>query len=114
MSATIYSAPSSVPLPKYDIKNVKDWQQEEDDYIAQLKAVLLRRKNGKNIGEVLRFPVADGYAMYMVASMRPLELVHLPLGDCWEFDYVHLLNAEEVQKRIDSHKALEELFGKKK
>lgn len=114
MSATIYSAPKSVPLPKYDIKNVQDWRKEEDDYIDQLKTVLLRRKNGKNIGEVLRFPVADGYAMYMVASMRPLELVHLPLGDCWEFEYVHLLNAQEVQQRIDSHKALEELFSKKK
>lgn len=114
MSATIYSAPSSVPLPKYDINSVQNWQQEEDDYIAQLKAVLLRRKNGKNIGEVLRFPVADGYAMYMVASMRPLELVHLPLGDCWEFEYVHLLNAKEVEERIESHKILEELFKKKK
>ena len=52
MSATIYSAPSSVPLPKYGIDNVKNWQKEEDDYIDQLRAVLLRRKTGKNIGEV--------------------------------------------------------------
>jgi hypothetical protein len=114
MSATIYSAPSSVPLPKYGIDNVKNWQKEEDDYIDQLRAVLLRRKTGKNIGEVLRFQVADGYAMYMVASTRPLELVHLPLGDCYQFEYAHLLNAQEVQKKIDAQKALEELFGKKK
>lgn len=64
--------------------------------------------------QLKQFPVADGYAEYMVASMKPLELVHIPLGDAWQFEYAHRLTAKDVQDKIDQQKALEELFNKKK
>jgi hypothetical protein len=43
----------------------------------------------------------------MVASMRPLELVHIPLGDAWNFQYTHNLTSKDVQQKIDSQKSLQ-------
>lgn len=115
MSAKIYSSPSEVKLPSYDFKDVANWRKDEENYINELKQFLINNGfNGKNSGEVIKFPVADGYALYMVASMKPLQLIHLPLGDAWDFQYVHLLTAKEVQLKIDQDKKLAELFGRTK
>jgi len=107
--AAIYSAPKSLTLP--DLSDWKGYEAASKKYIQDLKEMVLRRKKGKNIGEIIRFPVADGYAEYMVASMEPVELIHIPLWDAWEFNYVHLLTAKEVQQQIDQQKAMAKLFG---
>jgi hypothetical protein len=65
------------------------------------------------MGEIIKFPVADGYAMYMVASMKPLMLIHLALGDAWSYGDVDLMTAKRVQDKIDQQKALDKLFAKK-
>ncbi len=113
MSAKIYSPPSALKQPELSFSNVNKYREECDTYIQNLKKMLSRRNKGKNVGEIIQFPVADGYAQYMVASMRPLELVHIPLWDAWEFEYVHLLNAKEVQNKIDQQNAINKLFSKK-
>lgn len=113
MSATIFSPPSQVPVPSFNFRDVIQAQKDEDKFISDLKALLLIRKTGKNIGEVINFQVADGHARYMIASMKPLELVHLPLGDAWEFQYAHLLTATAVQEQLDRQTALKKLFSKK-
>lgn len=110
--AKVYSAPESIKVPSLDFKNVQGYSEACEKYEADLKAMLQMRNKGKNVGEIIRFPVADGYAEYMVASMKPMELVHLPLGDAWHFQYAHLLTAKEVQEKIDQQKALEKLFKK--
>jgi hypothetical protein len=114
MSAEIFNPPSEIKVPKLSFSDVEGYRKACDKFIEDLRAFLKKRKDGKNVGEVIKFPVADGYAMYMVASMKPLELVHIPLWDAWDFQYAHLLNAKEVQKKIDQEKALEELFNKNK
>lgn len=113
--ATIYSAPKEIKKPDYDFLNGShsDWQAEEKRYSDELKAFCLARKKGKNVGEILNFPVADGYAQYMIASVKPVELIHMETMDCYEFDYVHLLTADEIQKKLDQQESLKKLFGKK-
>ena len=113
MSAKIYSIEEEVPTPKMDFANfnLKEHREAEAKYIADVKAYLLERTSGKNIGEVISFPVADSSAQYMVASMRPLALVHLPLGDAWDFQYAHLLTAKEVDLKIKQKKAMDKLFS---
>jgi len=110
--AKVYLAPKSIKVPELDFRNINGYEKACDNYKAELKAMLQERNNEKNVGEIIRFPVADGYAEYMVASMKPVELVHLPLGDAWDFQYAHLLTAKEVQEKIDQQKALERLFKK--
>jgi hypothetical protein len=112
--ATIYDLPESIKVPELDFRDMESYRKAEEKFYEDLKAFCKKRKDGKNVGEIIKFPVADGYAMYMVASMKPLELIHIPIMDAWEFEYAHLLTAKEVQQKIDQKKALEELFAKNK
>lgn len=114
-TATIYAPPDSLKLPKLDFKQMNRYQSECDKYINDLKGILIKRKKGdKQVGEVIKFQVADGYALYMIASMKPLELVHIPIGDAYEFGYVDLLTHKEVNELIKKEKMLNRLFGGKK
>ena len=115
MAAKVYSAPKEIKQPNYSFNNRENWDSEEKQFVADLKTHLEQLGyKGKNFGEIIQFPVADGYAQYLVASMKPLALVHLPLGDAWDWQYAHLLTAKEVQQKIDHNKALEALFSKNK
>tara|TARA_B100001113_G_C20670368_1_gene431919 strand:+ start:105 stop:443 length:339 start_codon:yes stop_codon:yes gene_type:complete len=111
--ATVYSALSTVPTPKFPQPyNHEEYQKNEEQYVIDLKKELKSMGyKGKNFGEILRFQVADGYAQYMVVSMRPLKLMHLPLCDAYSFEYAHLLTSKEVNEQIKRQKALLELFG---
>lgn len=111
----IFAAPSSIALPNWDHKKTYEENvAEEKTYLETLKDMLVKRKpTQKLVGEIIKFQVADGYAQYMVASMTPLELVHIPLGDAWDFHYAHRLTKKDVEEKIKNQKALEELFKKK-
>jgi hypothetical protein len=113
--AKIFSAPEEIKQPKLDFANMGNYEKESKEYLVKLKAKLLEHNpGGKNVGEIIRFPAADGYAEYMVLSMKPVQLVHIPLGDAWNFQYAHLLKAKDVQDKIDSQKAMAKLFGDRK
>lgn len=124
MAATIYSAPKEIQQPtlsihKYDGETINEklnsLRLAEEKYIDEVKSWIKRAGySGENSGEIIQFPVADGYAQYMVISMKPLRLVHIPLGDGWDFQYVNRLTAKDVQDKINGQKALEKLFGGKK
>jgi hypothetical protein len=112
--AEVFSAPEEVKQPELDFGNYSEYEKNCEKYIEKLKEHLKKMGyKGKNFGEIIRFPVADGTADYMVISMRPLKLVHLPLGDAWDFQYAHLLTAKEVNEEIAQQKALEKLFSKR-
>lgn len=112
--AKVYTAPKEIKKPVFNFNDIAGYQKAQEQYVEDLKVLLLKRKKGKNIGETIRFQVADGYAQYMVASMKPLELVHIPLGDAYDFQYAHRLTAKDVQEKIDQQKRMNELFGRKK
>ena len=101
--AKIYNAPKSLTVPTDFCSD--SYSDDCDKYIADLrKHVKLLNPRGKNGGEIIKFPVADGNAEYMVVKVRPLELVHIPLCDAWHFAYAHLLTAKEVNYQIESTK----------
>ena len=111
--AQIFNSPDGVKVPELDFKNFAQYEKDCENYKKDLKAWLNKNGfNGKNVGETIRFPVADGYAHYMVASMKPVQLIHLPLGDAWHFEFAHLMTAKEVQTKIDGQNALKKLFKK--
>ena len=108
MSAIIYSAPEHIKKPDYNWSNGNDnWEEEEKRYINE---IIANNKtmgyNGKNMGEILKFPVADGYAEYMVLEMRPLRLIHLEILDGYEFQYAHLMTASEVEAQLKRQRVL--------
>jgi hypothetical protein len=111
--ATIFNSPDEVQVPELDFANFGQYKKDCEKYKEDLKTWLNKNGyNGKNVGEIIQFPVADGYAEYMVASMKPVKLVHLPLMDAWHFQYAHLMTAKEIQAKIDGQNRLKELFKK--
>src|SRR5687767_8181884 len=100
--AKIFSPPECIPVPDWDIKKSMDENQaEEEKYLDVLKKYLKRRKpNNDKVGKIIRFPVADGYAIYMIAGLRPVELIHIPLGDSWQYEYANRLTMSDVLEEI--------------
>jgi len=101
----IYNVPSSIKVPSWNFKNSREDNEKADEkFIKELRDFVLSRKKGKDVGEIVQFQVADGYARYMVASLRPLELIHIPLDDAYEYAYVHRLTAKDIQESIKRNK----------
>lgn len=113
--ATIYSPPDGVAVPEYKFGDpLQEYRKKQDEFIETVAAFCKNRNpNKEHVGKVIRFPHADGYAIYMVASLRPVELIHLPLGDAWEYPYVHRLSMSDVLEEINRQEALERIFSKK-
>lgn len=103
MSLKVFAGPSEVPLPVVDWTaklDIAKMRADKQSYLERLAAHLKSRKAGKNVGEIVRFPHADGYACYMVASWRPLHLVHIDLGDGWHYPHIERLTAADIEKAI--------------
>lgn len=115
--AKIYSAPEHIKEPVIDFSNIKEWREREAKYIEEVKQFCLNHKAKKKetseyIGEIISIPHADSYAQYMVLSMKPLELIHLKLGDAWDSQFADLLTVKKVKEMIDGSKKLAKIFGK--
>jgi hypothetical protein len=83
--AKIFNAPKELPEPEVDYKNydrVKEADAEQA-WLKKLKAYCIKHGNGETAGEEVSTGVADGYARYMVFSEKPLQLIHLHLGDAY-------------------------------
>jgi hypothetical protein len=116
MAAQIYSAPREIKAPKLLINGEYDPKRYEKDCETYINAVVEHCKTsgfGDLRGKEIRFAVADGYASYLVFSLRPLKLIHLALGDSYQFPYAHLLTAAQVRKEVHAVEAAHRIFGKK-
>lgn len=115
MALKVFSAPPEICPPKinYGRPDYAEYQREESRYLDELADLLRKRSTDKNVGEVVRFPHADGYACYMVAKWRPLQLVHLELGDGWHYPYVERLTAADIEKVISRSRRLAAYFKEK-
>src|SRR5213075_1881759 len=90
--AVVYAPPASVTLPDFDqflrsgpngSFDTGGCDKAWNDAIAKL-AVLARQNDSSDlVGQVIGFPVADGSAQYMVWKQKPLQLIHLPIGDAY-------------------------------
>lgn len=88
--ATILAPPEGFDPPEWDFKKDREANMKaEADYIERLATWLRSTRQGELVGKVVRFPAADSYAQYMVASEKPLHLVHLPIGDAWQIPAAH-------------------------
>jgi len=61
---------------------------------------------------VVRFPIADGFAHYIVTADRPLTLQHIPVGDAWTIPEAHLrgLRAQDIRRDAERDRHLAKLF----
>lgn len=112
MAAIIYSGIEGIEVPEITMGDFKDYQQECENYLEALRTECKKNSNHKDVGEVIKFPVADGYALYMVYSMKPLELIHIATMDAWHFEHADLLTPKRVTELIERDKRVAELFSK--
>jgi hypothetical protein len=118
--AQIFRPPKGFDLPKmetYVKKSGFKYDQYEKDceaVIARLKQALKDSQTCPEAGEEIRFPVGDGYARYLVYSLKPVHLIHLDVGDAYHMRYANRLTASDVRAEIKKQKNLDKLFSEKK
>ena len=107
----VYSPPAEIKVPVFNWEDIDAYKNECEKFVNALKEFCINRNNDKHVGEVIQFPVADGYAQYMVAALSPIQLIHLPLWDGYQFDYANRLTKRDIIQKINQTKALHELFS---
>ena len=117
--AKVYDPPSNIKVPSLSdfIKprfDRKAYEVAEQNYIAEVKEYLKAWADKPSFGEVISFQVADGYAQYLVVDLKPVTLVHLPLGDAWHYEGANKLTTKDVLVLIKRQKSLTEIFGNTK
>lgn len=114
--AKIFSAPETIKPPVFNYKDRIKSKQDEEAYIQEVK--LYCKKHSKTpdneyVGEGVSFPHADGKACYVVLSMKPVELIHLSIGDAWDSPYADLLTAKKIKEMVDGERMFNKIFSKK-
>jgi hypothetical protein len=113
---TIYSPPEGIDPPAFE-----DYMDEngrynrelsdrlDEDYLHRLGDYCRRYGKGRYTGYVWHYPVADGAARYMVFSLRPFTLIHIPLHDAWHIPEVVArgLRTKDITEYADA----EPIFG---
>ena len=102
----IYAPPENIKPPDFKIlldEGNKAYDKAEEKYIEEVRAFVKKRKpRAKFVGEIVRWGVADGFAAYMIASLRPVELIHLELGDAYQFQMAHRATADDLSKMVEA------------
>lgn len=110
--AQIYSPPEEMEAPEFDLDvPYNEHQKKELKWLSDFKKWCKENGKGPHRGKTIRDPVADGYAQYMVLSLRPCVLIHLPLGDAWHSRWAHRWTASDVKEMIRREEALHKLFS---
>lgn len=90
----VYSPPAGIEPPSFEAYFVDGhYDRAKDDeltarYLSELRTWL--KDHGykhRKTGLIVRFPVADGCAQYMI--MNTTNLMYLPLGDAWQIPEAH-------------------------
>jgi hypothetical protein len=112
--AKIYAVPASVHVPDFGESLVNGrYDMQKDDQIIEKFYEELRtwlKSHGHTsgfAGEVIYLPWADGKAAYMVMSLRPCALIHLPIHDAWRVPDAHErgLNATDIKAYVEQRRA---------
>jgi len=105
-----YTPPDIGPYAKKG--TIDQYLKDCEKYVDRLKAAIKESHSSvcPEAGEEVRFPVGDGYARYIVANLKPVELVWIDVGDKWHFQYVHRLTAADIREELRSEKAMRKLF----
>lgn len=113
--AKVFTLPEGFDAPDFDWKEIEKYKKDCADHTEKLKQWCLERNSEQEcVGEVIRFPVADGTAEYMVAAIKPVQLIHLPYWDAYQSETADLMTATAIKEKIRQAKALEDLFSKKR
>jgi len=91
-----------------DGESIEDYFKRIDWLMKKLEDRSKNIPDDVIVGRLLSFPVADGYAYYLVVSEVPLELEFVPAWDDWQIPepYIRGLNIEDVRERVAHDRAI--------
>lgn len=109
------SADSIEGFEQLPSEGFSSYLDRSDQLLKDLEEKEAALPEGSYEGVILRFPVADGYAMYLVQKTRPLTLQHIPFGDAWQIPAAHLrgLSMEDVKQQAAHNKSRRKLFARR-
>jgi hypothetical protein len=107
--ATIFSPPEELREPNFGSVT---YNEDCRAYLEDLKKWCTRNGKSKYRGKLIREPVADGYAEYMILSITPLQLIHIPLYDGWSFRWAKNWKKEDILDMLQREELLSEFFEK--
>lgn len=122
--ATVYAPPEDLPdtpdmLTFRNADNRLDFTAllaAEEAWLNQLSAWCVQNNPKKSplIGKVVRYPYADGHAVYVVYTTTPLALIHAPIGDAWQLPewQTRGLRLSDVETHVQRNEELAALFGR--
>ena len=118
MAAKIFAHSENIKKPALIVQTWEEYEKNVDAYLEEVKKEMTEiykpKPTEKYFGEVIKLQYADGYAKYMVVSLRPLILIHLQIDDEWDSDMADLLTAKKVVEMIESERRIKEMFEKRK
>src|SRR4051812_791830 len=77
--------PNPYPFPDWECyDDIYEGFAAQDAAMQELMAASDALPEGTIKGTVLRFPVADGYAVYVVTKEKPLTIAWVPYLDRWD------------------------------
>jgi hypothetical protein len=91
-----------------------------DAFEKELMAIDKRAGRGLNVGKIVRFQIADGYAIYVVTKInaRTVEVEHVALGDAWREPFIESaggkLSRKMAEQCVRREEALRDLFEGKR
>lgn len=91
----------------------RDWVAKEEAQIhAAQKVIRDKRPEDDLAGEIIRFPVADNYARYMVERSKPLTLRHVGSGDLYSAHpaLIRGLRLVDVKEMVRCERATQAMF----
>lgn len=99
----------------------KEWQQQPgEDFLAYMNRIddvlnsLKSVRAGESFeGRAISFGVADGSAIYVIDSVKPLRIEHLPYGDAYRISPAHIrgLRISDIQQQASMNAFFKKAFG---
>jgi hypothetical protein len=110
VSAKVFALPPDVGVPpELSVVGPTNYVQATTDWVKSVQDWVRNTSTDKDpvVGEVYRFPVADGYAEYVIFSTEPIRLIHLPTYDGWFMPEVvrRGLNLTDIRECVGLTKA---------
>lgn len=108
MAAQIYGPPASIPLPQHDVFLSYDERLKlEAEWLDRLRAYSKKQNSGKYVGEI----VTDFDTRYMVSSLDPLSLIHIPLNGTYQSPRASQWTSEDITDMIERRQSIEQFFS---
>ena len=115
--ATAFAPPEGYDF-EYDFRNFdpEAYDKANNEYIERLRKFCKDHtdSNSNLVGETVKTGSGDGYAVYMVFRTKPLQIIHVPIGDAWHADecWIRGLRVKDVKQMVESDKKLKGIFGR--